>query len=90
MTSAQFVDTSEPDTPFRELSFEGGLYRQPTTECLVYLTGSPFLVVTLAEIEIASLERVQYSSKQFDLVLIFKRLQQSALAYQFNTEFTNR
>ncbi|KAG6854966.1 hypothetical protein C0991_009789 [Blastosporella zonata] len=70
-------DTLELDIPFRELSFEGVPFRtsarlQPTTECLVHLTDPPFLVVTLAEIEIASLERVQYSLKQFDLVLIFK------------------
>jgi len=39
---------------------------------LVHLTDPPFLVVTLAEIEIASLERVQYGLKQFDLVFIFK------------------
>jgi nucleosome binding factor SPN SPT16 subunit len=29
-------------------------------------------VVTLADIEIASLERVQFGLKQFDLVLVFK------------------
>jgi len=29
-------------------------------------------VTTLSEIEIASLERVQFTLKQFDLVLIFK------------------
>lgn len=45
---------------------------QPTTECLVHLTDPPFLVVTLSEIEIASLERVQYGLRQFDLVFIFK------------------
>jgi nucleosome binding factor SPN SPT16 subunit len=38
----------------------------------VHLTDPPFLVVTLAEIEIASLERVQYGLKQFDLVFILK------------------
>ncbi|KII88934.1 hypothetical protein PLICRDRAFT_175186 [Plicaturopsis crispa FD-325 SS-3] len=70
-------DTLEVDIPFRELSFEGVPFRtnvrlQPTTECLVYLTDPPFLVVTLGEIEIASLERVQFTLKQFDLVLIFK------------------
>ncbi|KAH9997526.1 hypothetical protein BJV77DRAFT_960065 [Russula vinacea] len=32
----------------------------------------PFLVVMLADIEIASLERVQFGLKQFDLVLVFK------------------
>jgi nucleosome binding factor SPN SPT16 subunit len=65
------------DIPFRELSFEGVPYRtavrlQPTTECLVHLTDPPFLVITLSEIEIASLERVQYGLKQFDLVFVFK------------------
>jgi nucleosome binding factor SPN SPT16 subunit len=38
----------------------------------VHLSDPPFLVVTLADIEIASLERVQFSLKQFDLVLVFK------------------
>ncbi|KAH7889938.1 FACT complex subunit SPT16 [Phlebopus sp. FC_14] len=70
-------DTLEMDVPFRELSFEGVPFRtnvrlQPTTECLVHLVDPPFLVVTLNEIEIASLERVQFTLKQFDLVLIFK------------------
>ncbi|KAH8108126.1 FACT complex subunit SPT16 [Cristinia sonorae] len=70
-------DTLETDIPFRELSFEGVPFRtnvrlQPTTECLVYLSDPPFLVVTLGEIEIASLERVQFGLKQFDMVLIFK------------------
>lgn len=65
------------DIPFRELSFEGVPIRQnvrlqPTTECLVHLSDPPFLVVTLADIEIASLERVQFGLKQFDMVLIFK------------------
>lgn len=45
---------------------------QPTTDCLVQLSDPPFLVVTLADIEIASLERVQFGLKQFDMVLIFK------------------
>lgn len=70
-------ETLELDIPFRELSFEGVPFRtavrlQPTTDCLIHLTDPPFLVVTLSEIEIASLERVQYSLKQFDLCLIFK------------------
>lgn len=74
---SQTGDTLEPDIPFRELSFEGVPFRtnvrlQPTTECLVHLSDPPFLVVTLADIEIASLERVQFGLKQFDMVLIFK------------------
>lgn len=74
----------EVDQPFRELSFEGVPFRtsarlQPTTECLVHLTDPPFLVVTLTDVEIASLERVQYGLKQFDLVLIFKDFTKSPL-----------
>ena len=75
--SFQTGDALEPDIPFRELSFEGVPFRmsarlQPTTDCLVQLSDPPFLVVTLADIEIASLERVQFGLKQFDMVLIFK------------------
>jgi len=73
----QTGDALEPDIPFRELSFEGVPFRtnvrlQPTTECLVHLSDPPFLVVTLADIEIASLERIQFGLKQFDLVFVFK------------------
>ncbi|CAG8668437.1 15500_t:CDS:10, partial [Cetraspora pellucida] len=65
------------DIPFREIGFQGVPFRtnvllQPTTECLVHLTDPPFLVVPLAEIEIAHLERVQFGLKNFDLVFIFK------------------
>ncbi|PIL23839.1 hypothetical protein GSI_13590 [Ganoderma sinense ZZ0214-1] len=75
--TASTGDTLEPDIPFRELSFEGVPFRmaarlQPTTDCLVQLSDPPFLVVTLSDIEIASLERVQFGLKQFDMVLIFK------------------
>jgi len=70
-------DALDPDIPFRELAFEGVPFRtnvrlQPTTECLVHLSDPPFLVVTLADIEIASLERVQFGLKQFDVVFVFK------------------
>jgi nucleosome binding factor SPN SPT16 subunit len=51
----------------------------PTTECLVHLSDAPFLVVTLNDIEIASLERVQFGLKQFDMVLIFKDFTKSPL-----------
>ncbi|KAG8696067.1 FACT complex subunit spt16 [Ceratobasidium sp. 394] len=66
----------EVDIPFKELSFEGVPFRtnvrlQPTTDCLVHLFDPPFLVITLSEIEIASLERVQFGLKQFDLIFIF-------------------
>jgi nucleosome binding factor SPN SPT16 subunit len=52
------------DIPFRNLGFQGVPFRsnvllQPSTDCLVNLTETPFLVVTLADIEIVHLERVQ-------------------------------
>ncbi|KAL1917850.1 uncharacterized protein VTP21DRAFT_3684 [Calcarisporiella thermophila] len=67
----------EVDVPFRELGFEGVPFRsnvllQPTTECLVHLTDPPFLVITLSEVEIAHLERVQFGLKNFDLVFVFR------------------
>ncbi|CAA21804.1 histone H2A-H2B chaperone, FACT complex subunit Spt16 [Schizosaccharomyces pombe] len=67
----------ELDIPFRELAFNGVPFRsnvllQPTTDCLVQLTDTPFTVITLNEIEIAHLERVQFGLKNFDLVFIFQ------------------
>lgn len=67
----------EADIPIRELGFNGvptrsNVLLQPTTECLVHLSDMPFLVVTLAEVEIAYLERVQFHLKNFDLVFVFK------------------
>lgn len=84
LQTLQSGDSLEVDIPFRELSFEGVPIRQnvrlqPTTECLVHLSDPPFLVVTLSEIEIASLERVQFGLKQFDMVLIFKDFTKSPL-----------
>ncbi|KAJ6001778.1 hypothetical protein N7522_007005 [Penicillium canescens] len=65
------------DIPFREIGFTGVPNRsnvliQPTTDALVQLTEPPFTVVTLNEIEIAHLERVQFGLKNFDLVFVFK------------------
>ncbi|KAK9477639.1 FACT complex subunit-domain-containing protein [Lipomyces japonicus] len=65
------------DIPFRELGFSGVPFRanvlcQPTTDSLVQLIDPPFLVITLADIEIAHLERVQFGLKNFDLVFVFK------------------
>ncbi|KAF2757400.1 transcription elongation complex subunit [Pseudovirgaria hyperparasitica] len=65
------------DVPFRELGYNGVPARssvliQPTTDCLVQLTEPPFLVLTLSEIEVVHLERVQFGLKNFDMVLIFR------------------
>ncbi|KAJ5220811.1 FACT complex subunit s.t1.c16 [Penicillium citrinum] len=65
------------DIPFREIGFTGVPNRsnvliQPTTDTLVQLTEPPFLTITLNEIEIAHLERVQFGLKNFDMVFVFK------------------
>lgn len=65
------------DMPFRDLGFNGVPSRssvmiQPTTDCLVQLTEPPFMVITLTDIEIVHLERVQFGLKQFDMVVVFK------------------
>jgi nucleosome binding factor SPN SPT16 subunit len=59
------------DIPFREIGFSGVPNRsnvlvQPTTDAIVQLTEPPFLVVTLNEIEVAHLERVQVSCQHID------------------------
>ncbi|ORZ24132.1 FACT complex subunit-domain-containing protein [Absidia repens] len=81
-------DRIEVDIPFRELGFQGVPFRsnvllQPTTDCLVHLSDPPFMVITLSEIEIAHLERVQFGLKNFDLVYVFKDFQRAPI--QINT-----
>lgn len=70
-------ESVDVDVPFRELGFNGVPFRssvfcQPTTDCLIQLTEPPFMVITLEEIEIAHLERVQFGLKNFDMVFVFK------------------
>ena len=70
-------DNLAVDIPFRELGFNGVPSRssvlvQPTTDCLVQLTEAPFLVVTLSDIEVVHLERVQFGLKNFDMVLVMR------------------
>ena len=70
-------DMFSVDIPVRELGFNGvpfrsNVYMQPTTDCLVQLIEPPFTVITLDEIEVAHLERVQYGLKNFDMVFVFK------------------
>jgi nucleosome binding factor SPN SPT16 subunit len=52
------------DVPFRDLGFNGvparsSVWVQPTADCLVQLSEPPFMVITLEDIEIVHLERVQ-------------------------------
>ena len=44
----------------------------PATDALVQLTEPPFTVITLDEIEVAHLERIQFGLKNFDLVFVYK------------------
>ncbi|XVF02116.1 hypothetical protein REPUB_Repub04eG0148400 [Reevesia pubescens] len=53
----------EFDQPMRELGFHGiphkaSVFIVPTSNCLVELIETPFVVITLSEIEIVNLERV--------------------------------
>lgn len=65
------------EAPYRDLSFSGVYARQlsliqPTNNCLIHLVDLPFLVVTMSEVEIAHFEGVQFGTKHFDLILVFK------------------
>ncbi|TGO32871.1 hypothetical protein BHYA_0282g00020 [Botrytis hyacinthi] len=76
------------DVPFRELGFGGvpnrsSVFCQPSTDCLVQLTEPPFMVITLEDIEIAHLERVQFGLKNFDMVFVFKDFHRAP--YHINT-----
>ncbi|AES74653.1 putative peptidase M24, FACT complex subunit Spt16p/Cdc68p, creatinase/Aminopeptidase P/Spt16 [Medicago truncatula] len=67
----------EFDQPLRELGFPGvphksSVFIVPTSACIVELIETPFLVVTLSEIEIVNLERVGLGQKNFDMTIVFK------------------
>ena len=65
------------DVPFMKSAFEGNPHREmvrivPTTHCLVNLTETPVFCVTISDIEHAHFERAGFTTKAFDLVLVFK------------------
>ncbi|KAL9685037.1 hypothetical protein QQ045_022483 [Rhodiola kirilowii] len=67
----------EFDLPMRDLGFHGVPHKAsafiiPTSCCLVELIETPFLVITLSEIEIVNLERVGLGQKNFDMAIVFK------------------
>ncbi|KAJ2557067.1 FACT complex subunit spt16 [Coemansia sp. RSA 1933] len=79
--AAKIADASnhevEVDTPFREVAFSGvpsraNVLLQPTVDCLVHLSDTPFFIITVADVEIVHLERVQFGLKNFDMVFVFK------------------
>ncbi|KAJ1726760.1 FACT complex subunit spt16, partial [Coemansia biformis] len=67
----------ELDKPFRNIAFTGvpsraNVLLQPTVECLVHLSDTPFFVLTVADVELVHLERVQFGLKNFDMVFVFR------------------
>ncbi|KAM1160128.1 hypothetical protein ACFX19_033782 [Malus domestica] len=80
---SQFRDL-EFDQPLRELGFHGVPHKSsafivPTSTCLVELIETPFLVVSLSEIEIVNLERVGLGQKNFDMTIVFKDFKKDVL-----------
>ncbi|XVF57639.1 hypothetical protein PTKIN_Ptkin06aG0221500 [Pterospermum kingtungense] len=74
----------EFDQPMRELGFHGVPHKAsafivPTSNCLVELIETPFVVVTLSEIEIVNLERVGLGQKNFDMTIVFKDFKRDVL-----------
>ena len=71
------------DVPFRELNFNGvpnrsNVLMAPTTDALVQLTEPPFTVLTLEEIEVAHLERIQVSQATEHLRIVANGFYSSA------------
>ena len=63
--------------PLRDFQFRGVPHRTtatlvPYVDCLVEITEMPFTVVTIADINIANLERVGFGLRNFDLTFVFK------------------
>lgn len=74
----------EFDQPLRELGFHGVPFKSsafivPSSTCLVELIETPFLVVSLSEIEIVNLERVGLGQKNFDMTIVFKDFKRDVL-----------
>jgi nucleosome binding factor SPN SPT16 subunit len=70
----------EFDRPYRELGFFGVANRemvlvQPTVQCLVCLTDTPFFLVELDQIEHVHFERCDFKNKNFDIVFVGKDLE---------------
>ncbi|KAK1680603.1 hypothetical protein QYE76_041451 [Lolium multiflorum] len=84
-SQAQFKGLDlEFDVPLRELGFHGVPYKAsafiiPTSTCLVELIETPFLVVTLGEIEIVNLQRVGFGTKNFDMAIVLKDFKKDVL-----------
>ena len=65
------------DVPFRDLGFSGVPHRstcllQPTSSALVNVTEWPAFIVSLDDVDFVHFERVSFSLKNFDMVVIYK------------------
>ncbi|KAG6478423.1 hypothetical protein ZIOFF_061865 [Zingiber officinale] len=74
----------EFDMPLRELGFYGVPHKSsafivPTSSCLVELIETPFLVVSLGEVEIVNLERIGFGQKNVDMAIVFKDFKRDVL-----------
>eukprot|EP00271_Cylindrocystis_brebissonii_P005149 TRINITY_DN17096_c0_g1_i1.p1 TRINITY_DN17096_c0_g1~~TRINITY_DN17096_c0_g1_i1.p1 ORF type:complete len:1151 (-),score=279.83 TRINITY_DN17096_c0_g1_i1:406-3858(-) len=75
----------EFDVPFRDLGFHGVPHKSsafivPTVNCLVELIETPFVVITLNDVEIVSLERIGLGQKTFDMRIIFKDFKREVMS----------
>jgi len=67
----------EFDSPYMEFSFYGTCHKemvliQPSVYCLVNLTEMPNFCLSISDVEHVHFERVNFATKAFDMVLIFK------------------
>ena len=70
-------DTVTFESPFTDFSFFGSPYYNnvlisPCERCLVSIVDAPLFVLSLEDIEIVSIERIDNKIKNFDLIIIFK------------------
>lgn len=76
-TSRKYGYGVEFETPYRDLGFMGTpsremVFVQPTMNCLVNLTETPFFLVNMSLVDHVHFERVSYMSNSIDMVLIPK------------------
>ena len=77
IVSGKYGNKKEFDIPYRDLAFQGTPNKemctiQPTLNCLVNLTETPFFVVDLEKVDHVHFERITFSSKAFDVIIILK------------------
>lgn len=65
-------DSPAPDLGWAGVAGKTSSTIMPTAHCIVDLTEWPPTVITLSEIELIALERVDFSLKNFDMAIIFK------------------